>query len=158
MPKKLHATVHAEVAVVVKAMEMFTHLNTVKIGVTKLSCWCCQEFLSILDRESSVTLSWRRSHGKLYAGWRMPSGLPISVATQMQRLITQEMETLLAERQGVRDGSEGRSVTGEDPPLDLQSDCEARRPPNCGRVVAADDPPADLMDGYGQSLVGAHSI
>ena len=82
--------------------EMFTHLNTVKIRVTKFSCWCCPEFLGILSRESSVTLSWRRPHDKLNAGWRMPSGLPISVATQMQRLIAQEMETLLAETRSQR--------------------------------------------------------
>lgn len=67
-------SVHAECTLAMHALAMRKDWTYVEIGVSKGSCWLCEQFLDHM-RRFNVTFLVSNFHGKLQPGWTCPPGV-----------------------------------------------------------------------------------
>ncbi|KAG0134877.1 hypothetical protein HOY82DRAFT_590091 [Tuber indicum] len=69
---------------------------TTQVGVSKLSCWLCREYIKILhQRYPYLKVHVSGCHGKLTAGWRLPSSIDIYVIDAMQKRVDDALEDVI---------------------------------------------------------------
>ena len=74
------SSVHCECTISIKMLEGFQdqnlHRRSVKIGVSKQTCWLCQRYLEFLERNLNPEVKFIVSgfQGKIHAGWKPPAG------------------------------------------------------------------------------------
>ncbi len=70
---RLEPTVHAELALITAmAKGEIDHVEPY-IGVSKLSCIMCSQYIRAFNRVTKQKVATKGSHGKIYPGWFCPS-------------------------------------------------------------------------------------
>jgi len=79
-----------------------THLSsgepaTIAIGVSKLCCWLCREYIAIVQRQyPHVRIFTSSCHGKITAGWTLPEGSPVGIQNAMYRRVQEMVDDVVA--------------------------------------------------------------
>jgi len=79
-----------------------THLSSGKpaniaIGVSKLCCWLCREYIAIVQRQyPHVQIFTPSCYGKVTAGWTLPEGSPAGIRDAMYQRVQEMVDEVVA--------------------------------------------------------------
>ena len=70
---------------------------TIAIGVSKLSCWLCREYISIVRAHyPHLKIEMSSCHGKMTLGWTLPNQSPPEIAGQMYKCVQDCLDEVIA--------------------------------------------------------------
>lgn len=85
---------HCELILALRAIESGNTAIPIKIGVSKSTCWLCEQYLEFLSHNQNVRLLVSQSHGKFHAGWQIPKNTPEAVKRKVHLLVHEEVRKI----------------------------------------------------------------
>jgi OTT_1508-like deaminase len=99
--KKVTISVHCECTIAIHMCQVFLRTNqrtspkVFEIGISKHSCWLCQNYLEFLSAAWRSRFIIAGYQGKIHSGWKPPPGGPPGVLSSMDELLRQETDEIL---------------------------------------------------------------
>jgi len=97
--QKVTASVHCETSLALSFILLHQASPTpvaLEIGTSKLSCWLCREFQGILRRVyPHIHIHSSSCHGKMTAGWTLPTQTPQQIANLMIKRVEDAMDEII---------------------------------------------------------------
>lgn len=82
---------HCKLILALRAIESGNTATTINIGVSKSTCWLCEQYLEFLSHNQNVRLLVSQCHGKIHAGWQIPKNTPEAVKKKVHLLVHEEV-------------------------------------------------------------------
>ena len=85
---------HCELTLALHHSDSPNSSQALEIGISKRSCWLCQQFLGSLSKCMASRILVSENQGKVHSGWAMPPRTPESVKEEMCGLIDWEIHDI----------------------------------------------------------------